>query len=62
MGILVIEIDCRWNSLVFMKLEHVFIITGCNDIHQREHWLVVNQPVLPLMDITTATDDDDNML
>ena len=34
--------------------EHVTIISGCGNIHQREHWLVGNQPVLPLMDITTT--------
>ena len=30
----------------------------CGDIHQRGHWLVQNQPVPPLVDITTTTDDN----
>ena len=45
------------NSIIFKKLEHVTIISGCGNIHQREHWLVHNQPVLPSRDNTTTTDD-----
>ena len=55
--ILIMEHDCWLNIIIFKKLEHVTITSGCGNIRQSEHWLVVNQPVLPLMDITTTTDD-----
>ena len=33
---------------------HVPIISTCGNTHQWKHWLAVNQPVLPLINITTT--------
>ena len=39
------------NFIIFKNLKHVIIIIDCGNIHQRKHWLDLNQPVLLLMDI-----------
>ena len=33
----------------YQTLQGVLTITGCGNVHHREHWLVLDQPVLVLM-------------